>query len=134
MLLLDSPECDLRAVSWLLGDAGFVVTIAARADTADRSHRYDAAVVETTLDESDGIAVAGALLSGGNVGRIVFYTETTDPTVVRDAQRIGPVVDKESGPMRLLAALETGTLPVSHYPEPGSVAPPSAEPCARKRG
>jgi hypothetical protein len=107
------------------------VTIRATAGTHGSSH-FDTMVIETAFDDCDGVALAGELLSSGEVTRVVFYTEVSDPEIVRDARRVGPVVDKESGPLLLLAALEAASSPVSHFPGPEH-APSMHAPTAGKR-
>jgi hypothetical protein len=117
--MVDSIECDLRAVRWLLLDAGIETTYVGTASSARNiDEKFDALLTEAVLDDGSGIDLAGELIADGKVSRVVFYTEGTLPDALREARRLGPVLFKKDGPLGLVHALETAPKPKSAFPPP----------------
>lgn len=116
VLLVDGPDCDLRATAWLLSEAGYAVHHSLDPRGAElRSSGLHAAIIEPDA-HPDALQLAGDLLASGKATRVVFYTECDSVDVLREATRIGPVVHKADGPQALVAALRIAAQPMSGFP------------------
>lgn len=116
VLVVDDEEVMQRVIRRALGAAGHEthsVTSAAAAREACSPEpdapvpRFDAAVIDVHIARNDGIELGRELLERRHVARVVFFTGTIDPGLLRAAARIGAVVHKGSGSLGdVVAALE----------------------------
>jgi DNA-binding NarL/FixJ family response regulator len=122
-LVVDSIVCDLRAIFWLLQEAGFEITYAATGRIArELEDRFDAMILDVQLDDGSGVDLAGEFLATGKTASVVFYSDEVPARVLREALSIGPVLLKRNGPTQLLEALRVAKKPESHFPQAGELA------------
>ncbi len=81
------------------------MTRAGDGDEALASNPAEIAVFDISLPDLCGISVARAMLKRGLLLQVVFFTATTEQSVVDEAREIGPVVFKREGVEALVRAL-----------------------------
>jgi DNA-binding response OmpR family regulator len=105
MLVVDDNDNLRNAMARLLRRHGFDVTTANNVSEARSLTAYfDFGVIDITLPDGDGIAVAGELMCHGALGSVVFFTEAGEDARAR-AMGIGPVVSKSDGVRALTETL-----------------------------
>lgn len=74
---------------------------AVRAGSAQRARAvrgdFDVAIIDLNLPDGSGLGLAKQLLDKNQVGKVVFFTSTTNNAERAEAMYVGPVIDKESG-------------------------------------
>jgi CheY-like chemotaxis protein len=95
MLVVDDNDNLRNAMSRLLARHGFDVTTANTVSEARLLTRaFDFGVIDITLPDGDGIAVAEELMRDGALQKVVFFTEAGEDARARAS---GPVVSKSDG-------------------------------------
>ncbi len=95
-----------RALSRTLARAGFSVALA-RSCSAARSlpQAFDFAILDLDLPDGNGVDLARALMSGGKLPSVLFFTSSTDAQLLARARCMGSVVMKSLGTSSILALL-----------------------------
>src|SRR5215510_6902271 len=92
VLVVDSIECDLRALFWILQEAGIEVTYAPTARAARQlAGEFEAMILNIVLDDGSGVDLAGDFVATGKAERVVFYADEVPSHLRRDASRLGRV-------------------------------------------
>jgi ActR/RegA family two-component response regulator len=106
LLVVEDDAMVARALSRTLARRGFVVSIA-RSCSAARAltQRFDFAVLDLDLPDGNGVDLARELIAKGRVPSVLFFTGSSDATLLERARRVGTVVMKVSGTSQVLAHL-----------------------------
>jgi DNA-binding response OmpR family regulator len=122
-LLLVEDDLKLAcAVHHELAQSGFDVTIATSPEAARSLGRsFDAGVFDLGLADECAVELALELVAAERVGRVLFFTGASWQPVLRRAIEVGPVIEKEQGPVALLAELRQPTEPPDDV-DPASLA------------
>jgi ActR/RegA family two-component response regulator len=128
LLHVEDDEFITRSLRRWFERRGFTVTgVASCAEARAQSATFECGVFDIDLPDGDGIGLASELLERRIVGRVVFYTATTDGDATARASRLGPVVTKGDDLSKLLRALtragdstEHSLIPVSGVDGPAS--------------
>jgi CheY-like chemotaxis protein len=97
-----------------LAGSGFDVTIATSSAAARSLERsFDAGVFDLSLADECAVELALELVAAERVGRVLFLTGASWQPVLRRAARLAPVIEKEEGPLALLAELSQPAAPAS---------------------
>ena len=105
LLVEDDPKL-AHAVRSELASSGFEVTIATSADAARALDRtFDAGVFDLGLGDECTVELALELVADERLGRVLFFTGASWQPVLRRAMKVGPVIEREQGPVALLAEL-----------------------------
>lgn len=111
VLFLDDDPAVSRSHARLLRAAGFTVTtVSSVQGVSELRGRFDCAVLDVTLPDGDGVAVARSLLDVGLTERVVFFTGLGYGRRLEAARRMGPVIFKGQPVEDLLAALGGGAV------------------------
>ena len=110
LLLVEDDLKLAHAVHAELARSGFDVTIATSSDAARAlDSTFDAGVFDLSLADECAVELALELVAAERVGRVLFFTGGSWQPVLRRAVKVGPVIEKEQGPMALLAELRHPT-------------------------
>ena len=105
VLVEDDPEL-ARTVERVLARYGHVTTVASSVAAANAlTGSFDCGILDIDLPDGNGVQLAAPMLDGGQVGVDVFYSASTDPSVMADASELGPFVAKSAGINELTRAL-----------------------------
>jgi DNA-binding response OmpR family regulator len=105
VLVEDDPEL-ARTVERVLSRYGHRTTIAPSIAAANAlKGSFDCGILDIDLPDGSGVALARRMLDGGQVGAVVFFSASTDPTVIAEAGELGPFVAKAAGTRGLERAL-----------------------------
>lgn len=107
-LLVTEDDAGLaRALARLLRSYGHDVYVASScAEARLATDRFSLGVFDIELPDGNGVTLAAELLESGRVKRAVFFTGAEDPSSLRDATALGPVVTKARGVAVLRIAIE----------------------------
>ncbi len=106
-LVLEDYAPVARAIVRVLSRAGHEVTHATHVMAAlEASGVFDFAIVDIDLPDGSGVDAVEELLNEGKLRQVVFYTATSDASLLSRAHSYGPVVHKREGLEVLVEALE----------------------------
>jgi len=113
LLVVEDDVTVARALSRTLARAGFSVATA-RSCGAARAlpQSFDFAILDLDLPDGNGVDLARALMSGGKVPSVLFFTSCTDSALLARARCMGSVVMKPLGTSPILAWLAAATADV----------------------
>jgi len=128
LLVVEDDVTVARALSRTLARAGYSVAVA-RSCAAARllAQSFDLAILDLDLPDGNGVDLARALLKDGKVPSLLFFTSSSDASLLARARCLGSVVMKALGTSPILAWLGTNAAnasDVSEVPESGTA--PSA--------
>ena len=110
LLLVEDDLQVAHAVHRELARSGFDVTIVTSSGAARAlDSTFDAGVFDLSLGDECAVELALELVAAERVGRVLFFTGGSWQPVLRRAVKIGPVIEKEQGPVALLAELRQPT-------------------------
>lgn len=125
VLVEDDPEL-ARTVERVLARYGHVTTVASTVAAANAlTGSFDCGILDIDLPDGNGVQLAARMLDGGQVGVVVFYSASTDPTVMAEASELGPFVAKSAGINELTRALAEAISEAARQVA-GSGGPPAA--------
>lgn len=126
LLVVEDDVTVARALSRMLARRGYAVAIC-RSCTAARAlaQTFDFAILDLDLPDGNGVALARDLMSEGRVPSVLFFTGSSDSTMLARARRMGTVVMKAAGTGPVLAFLSS--LAPEHSSPPQSQTSPSAK-------
>jgi DNA-binding response OmpR family regulator len=106
LLVVEDDVTVARALSRTLARRGFSVAIA-RSCRAARAlaQTFDFAVLDLDLPDGNGADLARELMAAGRVPSVVFFTGSSDATLLARARSIGALIMKASGTSEILAFL-----------------------------
>jgi DNA-binding response OmpR family regulator len=126
LLVVEDDVTVARALSRTLARRGFSVAIA-RSCSAARAlaQTFDFAVLDLDLPDGNGADLARELMAAGRVPSVVFFTGSSDATLLARARSIGVLIMKASGTSEILAFLAQESASAD---APQSGTSPSAKP------
>jgi DNA-binding response OmpR family regulator len=126
LLVVEDDVTVARALSRTLARAGFSVAIA-RSCTAARTlaQSFDFAILDLDLPDGNGVDLARALMTDGKVPSVLFFTSSSDTTLLARARRLGSIVMKSLGTSPILAWLAANATDALEVPQSGTA--PSAK-------
>ena len=106
LLVVEDDVTVARALSRTLARRGFAVAIC-RSCTAARTltQTFDFAVLDLDLPDGNGVDLARHLIESGRVPGVLFFTGSSDSSLLARARRIGTVIRKSEGTSPILAFL-----------------------------
>jgi DNA-binding response OmpR family regulator len=125
LLVVEDDLTVARALSRALARAGYSVAVA-RSCAAARSlaQSFDLAILDLDLPDGNGADLGRALLSEGKVPSVLFFTSSSDSSLLARARCLGSVVMKSRGTSPVLAWLAANAANTSEVPQSGTA--PSA--------
>ncbi|HYQ01091.1 MAG TPA: response regulator [Polyangiaceae bacterium] len=113
LLVVEDDVTVARALSRTLARAGFSVATARSCGAARAlAQSFDFAILDLDLPDGNGVDLARALMSGGKVPSVLFFTSCTDSALLARARCMGSVVMKPLGTSPILAWLAAATADV----------------------
>lgn len=128
LLVVEDDVTVARALSRTLARVGYSVALA-RSCAAARSlaQSFDLAILDLDLPDGNGADLARALISEGKVPSVLFFTSSSDTSLLARARCLGSVVMKSLGTNPILAWLSANAADGTNAAEvPQSGTAPSA--------
>src|SRR4051794_27303115 len=106
LLIVEDDLTVARALSRTLARAGYSVALA-RSCAAARSlaQSFDLAILDLDLPDGNGVDLARALLADVKVPSVLFFTSSSDTSLLARARCLGSVMVKSLGTSPILAWL-----------------------------
>ncbi len=106
LLIIEDDVAVSRAMARSLRRDGYECDVArSHAEALAFSGKYDCAIVDVDLPDSDGVELADRLKTRGIVGAVVFFSGLSDGASEARARSHGVYVHKSEGIARLRAAI-----------------------------
>jgi DNA-binding response OmpR family regulator len=111
LLVVEDDVTVARALSRTLARVGYSVALA-RSCAAARSlaQSFDLAILDLDLPDGNGADLARALISEGKVPSVLFFTGSSDTSLLARARGLGSVVMKSLGTSPILAWLSANAV------------------------
>jgi DNA-binding response OmpR family regulator len=121
LLVVEDDVTVARTLSRLLARAGSSVATVRSCNAArSLSQTFDVAILDLDLPDGNGVDLARALLSAFKVPSVLFFSGSTDTTLLARARCMGPVVAKSLGTSAVLELLAAMTSEAADAPQSGT--------------
>jgi len=134
LVVEDDPEMT-RTVERVLGRYGHSITSVRDVTDADAlAGTYDCGVFDIDLPDGNGVELAERMLDRGQITAAVFFSASTDPTLLERARRIGNFVTKSAGTRSLELAVAQAVGSAAQQLASGAVDAPRPRPAKSQSG